>query len=343
MYKFRNQISAVPVILTLVLNIVGVGRLAWAAAPPEAEVQGLYEGAPADGATTVKLEARVVAQGNGNYNVFLRELRSASDTAQAELHAKTEGDRVTLAGRSGNVEWKGVLSDGTIEGQREPGGKFQVRRVEKKSPALGKKPPRGAVVLLDGKDFSELVLPGGARWDVDKLNVGKDGSIQVPKGGMNSKRSFDGSLDLHVEFQIPLMPAAHSQGRGNSGVFLPNSDEVQVLDSFGETTYLGGGCGGIYAYKDPDTMDLIESLKGKPECRFNLSSLPPLAWQTYDIEYRVEKGGKPRATVWHNGAKIHDRVELRSPNVGESPKGKLHFQDHGNPVRYRNIWVLPVP
>ena len=192
------------------------------------------------------------------------------------------------------------------------------------------------------------MIPGGGKWDVAALKPGADRSIQVPKGGMNSKRAFPGSLNLHVEFLIPLMPTAHSQGRGNSGVFLPNRDEIQVLDSFGEPTYLGGGCGGCYCYKDPDTMEVIESLKGKGDCKFTLASLAPLAWQTYDIEYRVEpKPGqrvcKPRVTVYQNGIRIHNNAELRSPViVPESPTGHLHFQDHGNPVRFRNIWVVPI-
>ncbi len=175
------------------------------------------------------------------------------------------------------------------------------------------------------------------------LGIGQDGSIQVPRGGINSKRAFDGSFDLHVEFMNPLMPTEHSQGRGNSGVYLPNGDEIQVLDSFGETTYLGGGCGGLYHYKDPDAMEPIESLKGKPESQFTLASLPPLNWQTYDIEYRVEMKdgkptGKPRVTVYHNGIKVHNQALLNNP----ARRGGLHFQDHGNAVRYRNIWLLPV-
>jgi len=175
------------------------------------------------------------------------------------------------------------------------------------------------------------------------LGLGEDGSLQVPRGGMSAKRPFEGSFDMHVEFMNPLMPTSHSQGRGNSGVYLPNGEEIQVLDSFGETTYVGGGCGGLYAYKDPDTMEVIESLRGKPENKFTLASLPPLTWQTYDIEYRVEKkdgkyAGKPRVTVVHNGIKIHDQAALRN----DARKGSFHFQDHGNSVRYRNIWVLPL-
>ena len=346
MCNVRTRFLAVLVIVSLV---TAAGGAVWAAAPAEAQVQGLYEGTGANAAGTFKLEARLVAQGGGNYNVFIRQFRGDGDVARVELLAKTTGDAVTLTGKAGGVTWEGTYTAGAIKGECGPGGTFQLCRVERKSPTLGKQPPQGAIVLLDGKNFSEMRLANGAELDPIKLSPGKDGSIQVPRGGMNSNRVFPGSLDLHVEFRIPLMPAAHSQGRGNSGVFLPNRDEIQVLDSFGEVTYLGGGCGGTYAYKDPDTMEVIESLKGNPQCKFSLASLPPLAWQTYDIEYRVELKdgkpvGKPRATVYHNGIKIHDQVELRSPtNVPESSLGKLHFQDHGNPVRYRNIWVVPVP
>lgn len=116
-----------------------------------------------------------------------------------------------------------------------------------------------------------------------------------------------------------------------------------MLDSFGEPTYKGGGCGGMYAFKDPDTMDTIESLKDNPESNYTLASLPPLEWQAYDVEYRVDKKnskyvGHPQVTVYHNGVKIHDKFTLPQ----DANKGHFHFQDHGNPVRFRNIWVLPV-
>jgi len=97
-------------------------------------------------------------------------------------------------------------------------------------------------------------------------------------------------------------------------------------------TYKGGGCGGLYNYKDPDAFDV-----------FSLASLPPGQWQTYDVEYRVEKkdgkpAGKPRVTVLHNGIKIHDNAELKN----DARRGGFHFQDHGNPVQYRNIWVMVI-
>ncbi len=345
MCEVRNKFLVIMGIVIGIAAAGGIATIARAAAPAEAQVQGLYEGTNSDSGGETKIEARVVAQGDGNYKVFVRLDEGNGAIRRVELAAKSSGETFTLTDKAAGGEGKGVYRNGVIEGSYGGDGKFRLTRVERRPPTLGKKPPKGAIVLLDGKDFSEMVQPSGGKWDLAGLKAGKDGSIQVPRGGMNSRRAFPGSLDLHVEFQIPLMPAAHGQGRGNSGVFLPNRDEVQVLDSFGEVTYTGGGCGGLYAYKDPDTMELVESRKGNPECKFSLASLPPLAWQTYDIEYRVDAGGgKPRVTVYHNGIKIHDKAELHSPpNVPESPSGHLHFQDHGNPVRFRNIWVVPLP
>ena len=185
---------------------------------------------------------------------------------------------------------------------------------------------------------------GKERKQTDRVvGIGEDGSIQVPGGGMNSKRPIEGSFKLHVELLNPLMPEARGQGRANSGVYLPNGDEIQVLDSFGMPTYPGGCAGGLYAYRDPDCMADIEYLKGQKESKYNLASLPPGEWQTYDVEYRVTRKdgkvvGKPRVTMLQNGIKIHDNVEPR----GDAKKGGFHFQDHGNAVRYRSIWVLPL-
>ena len=293
------------------------------AAPPEAEVQGLYEGALKD----VKFEARVVAMGKDAYKIYLRQNLGDGKVTKVELDGKVDGDAVTFKNKGGDVEWSAAYGSGAIKGTAG-GVAFEAKRVERKPPSMGKKPPAGAIILLDGKNFDQLTK-GKAEED---WKAAEDGSIQVPKGGMNSKQQFDGSYDLHVEFLCPLMPAARGQGRGNSGCYQPNGDEIQVLDSFGMDTYKGGGCGGLYNYKDPDVFDV-----------FSLASLPPLEWQTYDIEYRVEKkdgklAGKPKVTVLHNGIKIHDGAEFKN----DAKKGGLHFQDHGNPVRYRNIWLLPV-
>lgn len=376
--------------LSSIAVLAALAGLASAGAPPEAAVQGLYEGTGTTPAGAFAIEARVVAQGGGNYKVFVRATPAGGALARVELSGKTAADAVAFTGKAGEDVWKGVYAAGAIKGECGQGGSFQIARVQRSSPTLGKKPAGGATVLLDGKDFSPITRASGAEWYLGEMRmhgwpvwevpiyvisekepaewprkdnplpagwalskerrradivigIDTDGSIQMPAGGINSVREFEGGFDMHVEFMTPFMPRDRSQGRGNSGVYLPNGDEIQVLDSFGDPTYLGGGCGGLYHYKDPDCMEPIESLAGQPESKFTLASLPPLAWQSYDIEYRVEKkdgayAGKPRLTVYHNGIKIHDKAALRQ----NARKGRFHFQDHGNPVRYRNIWVLPV-
>ena len=316
---------------TLLVWIGWVG-VAWAGATPEALVQGIYEGVVQNAKGQQKVEARVVATGKKDYKVFVREQLGGKTVAKVELDGKTEGDAVRFTGKTADAAWAASYADGKIEGTCGEGSTIHLERLVRRPAGLGEKPPAGAVALLDGKKFEELTRgqPGGPAGQPWKHVDG--GGIEVPKGGMSSKRQFAASLKLHVEFKIPLMPEARDQGRGNSGVYLPNGDEIQVLDSFGMTSYPGGGCGGIYAYKDPDAFD-----------KFSLASLPPLEWQSFDVEYRVKtKDGKPaghpRVTVWHNGIKIHGDVELRI----DARPGHLHFQDHGNPVHYRNIWVLPL-
>lgn len=385
MYRICQKASAVLGLVALL-----AGSRAIALPPPEALVQGLYEGIVKDGPEETKLEARVVAQGNGTYKVLVRQILEDSRITHVELAGKTTGDTVTITEKRLNG-WTARYVAGSFQGTYGPEGTaWAVRRAEKKPPTLGKKPPQAAIALLEGKGLPEMVRANGSVWHLGDMSqqdcpvwevplyiisakepktwpntnqllpqgwalskehrradvvtgIADDGSIQVPKGGMNSKREFAGSFDLHVEFFLPLMPTAHGQGRSNSGVYLPCGQEIQVLDSFGEVTYNGGGCGGMYAFKDPDTMDVIESLKGQPECKYTLASLPPLEWQTYDVEYRVDtENGKyaahPHVTVYHNGIKIHDKFTLPQ----DAHKGHFHFQDHGNPVRFRNIWVLPV-
>lgn len=314
-------------LVSFAVALVALAGVALAAAPSEETVQGLYEGTLKDAQGTHKVEARFVACGKGTYKLFIRDAKAAI----AELDATTDGDAIKVAGKIGDADCAGVYADG---GLRLTVGHTTnlLKRVVRLSPTLGAKPPAGAIVILDGKNFDEIVCPKNKDGtDQEWKDVG-DGAIQVPKGGMNSKQRFTGSLKLHVEFKTPFLPEARDQGRGNSGSYLPNGEEIQVLDSFGMPSYTGGGCGGLYKYKDPDAFD-----------KFSLASAPPLQWQTYDIEYRVQTQdgkptGKPRITVLHNGIKIHDNFELQKP----AREGGFHWQDHGNPVHYRNIWVLPL-
>lgn len=163
-----------------------------------------------------------------------------------------------------------------------------------------------------------------------------DGAMEV-KGGTGNIVTKDRFRDfkLHIEFRTPFMPAARGQGRGNSGVYLQGRYEIQVLDSYG-LEGRDNECGGIYQVGAP---------------MVNMA-LPPLQWQTYDITFRAPRfdasGNKTEnavVTVIHNGVTIHDRRKLPGPTGGamdgnESEPGGIYLQDHGNPVQFRNIWLV---
>ncbi|MBN2451656.1 MAG: DUF1080 domain-containing protein [Lentisphaeria bacterium] len=159
----------------------------------------------------------------------------------------------------------------------------------------------------------------------------------APKGGSLVSREIFQDHRLHLEFRTPFMPAARGQGRGNSGVYLQGRYEVQILDSFG-LEGLDNECGGIYRVARP---------------RVNMCA-PPTQWQTYDIDFRAprfdadgRKTEPARITCRHNGVVIHQDLAIPGPTGGGSgdnldQPGPLLLQDHGNPVQFRNIWVLPL-
>lgn len=205
-------------------------------------------------------------------------------------------------------------------------------------------PPAGAIVLFDGsaESFSK-------NWSAMNGEPSKwvlvDGAMEsVKKAGYVRTREEFGSCKLHVEFATPSTVQGSGQGRGNSGVFLMGQYEVQVLDSHENATYPDGQCGALYGRAKP----LVNA------------SRKPGEWQTYDIEFHRplfdDQGNVTRRavfTVYHNGELIHDRLELsggtgwRGPNSisdykAHGDKGPIAFQDHGNPVRYQNIWIQPI-
>jgi 3-keto-disaccharide hydrolase len=196
--------------------------------------------------------------------------------------------------------------------------------------------PSAATVLFDGKSLEMWSKQDGkteAHW---KLVDG--GAMQVEKGGnIFTKEKFGGAFKLHVEFRVPYEPNNKGQGRGNSGVYVQGRYEVQVLDSYGLDSK-NNDCGGIYEVAAPL----------KNVCK------APTIWQSYDIEYhspKFENGKKTepaRMTVYQNGVKIHDDVKIPVDNTragagGDPSKpGPIMLQDHGNPVQYRNIWLVPI-
>ena len=198
------------------------------------------------------------------------------------------------------------------------------------------KPPSDATVLFDGTDLSQWSGMDGSptKW------ITRDGYMECVKGSgyIRTRQNF-GDCQLHVEWATPVPGQGEGQGRGNSGVFLGlDRYEIQVLDSFENKTYADGGAGAIYGQYPP-----LANV-----CR------PPGQWQTYDIVYtapRFDAEGKVLApvhlTVFQNGVLIQHNVELtgptdwldRAPYHAHPEKQPICLQDHGNPVRFRNIWV----
>ncbi len=198
------------------------------------------------------------------------------------------------------------------------------------------KPPSDAVVIFGGNDMSSWVGMDGSptKW------VAKDGAMEcVPGSGyIRTLQSF-GDCQLHVEFATPSKAEGEGQGRGNSGVFFGLSRyEIQVLDSYNNKTYADGSAASVYIQYPP----LVNA------------SRPPGQWQWYDIVWTAPRfdadgklASKARVTVFHNGVLVQNNVELtgptdwlkRAPFSAHPEKLPISLQDHGNPVRYRNIWV----
>ncbi|MBA7669815.1 hypothetical protein ES703_77949 [subsurface metagenome] len=210
-------------------------------------------------------------------------------------------------------------------------------------------PPSNAIVLFDGKDLSQWVSPllsceskkgdGPAKWKVE------NGYMEVVKetGDIRTKQSF-GDCHLHIEWATPAKVRGSGQDRGNSGVFLMSTYELQILDSYNNKTYADGQAAALYGRKPPSVN----------ACR------PPGQWQSFDIIFHrpIFKDGQVRRratfTIFHNGVLVHDHYELtggtwwRGPHAiseyEEHPdKLPLMLQDHGDPIRFRNIWLVELP
>lgn len=197
---------------------------------------------------------------------------------------------------------------------------------------------KGIIVLFDGKqeeiaaNFTQRDPSKPATWEA------VDGAMVVKSGDIMTKQQFT-DFQLHVEFKEPYMPDKTGQARGNSGVFLQGRYEIQVLDCFGKTEPGNGDCGAVYGKSSP----LMVAYK------------PPLSWQSYDIIFRgarVDASGavteKARVSVMLNGVVLQNNYEIDgvcgaalNNKVGEP--GPIILQDHGCPVQYRNVWILPLP
>jgi hypothetical protein len=310
------------------LVIAAAGGTLWAADAkvsgpddPDFKLQGEYAGMLGG---SFKIGVQVIALGNGKFRAVAHRDGLPGDGWDGSEKREVEGELkdgiaqfrsdVRRSEADGKTFKVFSLSDDRLVGE--------LTKVDRRSPTLDARPPEGAVVLFDGTS-ADAFSPGRV-----------DQGLLV--AGATSKRKF-GSCQLHVEFLLPFMPAARGQGRSNSGVYLQGRYEVQMLDSFGLKGE-NNECGGIYSIRAPDVN----------------MCFPPLAWQTYDIDYTAaqyangQKTKNATMTVRHNGVLIHKDVELpqvtTAAPVPEGPDpGPIHLQDHGNPVRYRNVWLVERP
>ncbi len=289
---------------------------------PDFAIQGEYEGELGDQEGKQKWGLQVIALGDGKFHIvaYPGGLPGAGwdQNEKHEVDGSAKDGVATFNGKMGSA----TIKDGVASIKNSDGKSVgELKRVERKSPTLGKKAPEGAVVLFDGKS-------GDAFTDPKKFVDG------LMSQGITSKQKFQ-DFSLHMEFLLSYVPAGRGQGRANSGCYMQGRYEVQILDSFG----LSGEhneCGGIYTIKKPNVN----------------MCLPPLVWQTYDADYtaaRFDADGKKttnaKLTVSHNGVQIHKDVELpkattAAPVAEGAEPGPIYIQDHGNPIRFRNIWVV---
>jgi hypothetical protein len=257
--------------------------------------------------------------------VTMLSLASASQAANVgpSFYGDAPDEHHPWAIHDGNRPQPPIITPGTPSTQDQPG-----------------KPPSDAVVLFDGSNLS--------KWEADNDKneatkwVVNNGAMEcVPGSGYIRTKDKFGDIQLHVEWAAPTKVEGDSQGRGNSGVFLMGMLEIQVLDNYNNPTYSDGTAGAAYGIMPP----MVNALR------------PPGQFQSYDIIFRrpVYKDGVALdpgyVTVIENGVVVQDHTMLEGPGghmarskIGPFPEvGPLKFQDHGNPVRYRNVWIRPLP
>ena len=324
--------------------------------PPDFKVQGEYVGSIEGGE---KLGCQVIALGDGTFQAVVLPGGLPGDGWDGKnkilLDGKLEGDRATFKPASGEREYQAyppgpfsattenpppgqkdytaTISGETLAVTTDDGQEFELKKVVRKSPTLGEKAPEGAVVLFDGSTDQG--------WEATERSGSFEGFLVDDAGG---KVLYQGSVSkttfrdarLHVEFRTPFAPRARGQQRANSGLYLQNRYEVQIVDSFGlEGRY--DECGAVYGVQAPSVN----------------MCLPPLSWQTYDIDFsaaRYDADGRKtadaRVTVVHNGVLVVDDVEIKEPTTQAALKeddtpGPLYLQGTwGEHVHFRNVWLV---
>jgi len=337
---------SLPAVLLLAAGVIGLpaacaaptGNPAYAdPAQTDADFpfQGEYAGTVSHDGQPLPFGVQVIALGDGKFDIVVYPGGLPGDGWMPPNRIKGSGTRTgegdsavvkVEAFDEGGNRRRGEIRAGVLTVLSDTGSEVaRLPKVHRSSATLGQHPPEGAITIYDGM---------GASTDTSRLVGGRVSEDGLLMEGVTTKDSFGDAL-WHIEFRLPYQPKDRGQGRGNSGAYLLGCYETQMLDSFG-LEGKDNECGGIYKAAAP----------------FVNMCLPPLTWQTYDIVVTAprfegeKKVANARMTVRHNGTVIHDNVEVPSLTPGgtlkqEAAQGPLHLQNHGNPVRYRNIWVLP--
>jgi hypothetical protein len=290
-------------------------------------LQGEYYGWLSGGTASGPVGVQVVALGDGKFDAV--QYRGGlpgngwDRSEKTKLTGAIENDRLILTSDDESIFIGGGGQAVAVDSQRREIGRLT--KMDRKSPTLGLAPPASAVVLFDGRSTDQFVQQPAPK-------VSPDGYLMA---GVLTKMPV-GAFRMHVEFKTPFMPTARDQQRGNSGVYIQRRYEVQILDSFG----LEGAfneAGSLYRQTPPD---------------LNMA-FPPLTWQTYDIWFTPPqfaadgktKTANARITILHNGIPVHWHREITAKTGGGQQEGpqplQIQLQDHGNPVMYRNIWLIP--
>ncbi len=239
---------------------------------------------------------------------------------RVSLNAQRTSDELSFGPHAGMVfEHRGEAVVAVDEAGNQQG---RLARVVRGSPTMGKAPPDEAIALFNGTDLRH--------WR-ENAQMTEDGLLQ------QGARTADDYADkyLHLEFMTAFTPGSAGSNRSNSGVYIQNRYEVQILESFAEPATISGNA----------------SLYNEHPPLLNMT-YPPLQWQTYDIYFRAprsnengEKTENVRITVYHNGVLVHKNVELEQGTGagggrGEVPEAELYLQSHTGPVRFRNVWLV---
>jgi len=307
-----------------------------AEAGPDYAVQGEYLGDyKTAGGQTTALGVQVAALGDGKFAASFLIGGLPGDGwdnhTKATANGATAGDKTTFDGHG----WTAEIAGDTMTGKTDQGEAFSLKKTVRVSPTLGAKPPADALLLL-GPDPN----PNLDAWNFAQVAANGWFCTESPKHQPEpiTKKPFT-DFTLHVEFMLPFEPHERSQARSNSGVYLQDRYEIQVLDSFGFKVGPGKPdgelCGDIYSKHGAATNAVH----------------PPLTWNTYDVEFtapRYENGKKVKnavATVRLNGVLIQDHTEISGCTGGNGHQEKdepspLKLQYHHSPVFFRNIWIV---